>query len=537
MMRNIFLPEHINSYYIFARRIVGIYIEKTTIYATVILAKGNKRIIEQCLQEPIAIDTTSEFQVRASQAVKQLINRIGSYDVICAALPSTQVVFKELSFPFTNLHKIKMILPFELEPLLPFPLSDATIDGIITHQDPSNKHAEVFAAAAKNELVEEQKNIFAMAGIPLHKITIDLLELINLYQMLPEFTHKEGAVVFLNIDLYATHIALFIENKLKAIRVLPKGMIQFARELALNKGTETQESFDAILNTDIGYTPQTKDHASKLLSDIPFTIESLLSKIQPSTPLNTVVITGPGIDIKGLVPLIGEITGAACIAMPINKLLHNGIVSARSGVSVNNFYIISLTTALSIGITKEFNLNKEAEITQYQRSIITQLITGSILILIIIATLSINSVLTIRKFRNEIAASEQDAIRALKSAFPILASRRDITRLSVANNAARQEVNKEESIWFALSPQNRVSIVTALQELSTRIDREGLGLDLKRLVIDETNVTMEGSVKDFKEARLLEDALNESGLFVTVPKLQSPKFMITMTLNKKREAS
>ena len=85
MIRNIFLPQYINSYYLFAQRIVGINIEKTQIYATVIVARQHKRIIEQCLQEPIEIDSTIEFQVRASLALKRIIDRIGSYDIVYTA--------------------------------------------------------------------------------------------------------------------------------------------------------------------------------------------------------------------------------------------------------------------------------------------------------------------------------------------------------------------------------------------------------------------------------------------------------------------
>ena len=534
MIRNIFLPQYINSYYLFAQRIVGINIEKTQIYATVIVARQHKRIIEQCLQEPIEIDSTIEFQVRASLALKRIIDRIGSYDIVYTALPSNQVIFKELSLPFTNLTKIKMVLPFELEPLLPFALSQATIDGIITSIDSVRKQADVFVAAVKTDLVEEQQKIFAAAGVPIAKITIDLLELINLYTLLPEFTHKEGAITFINFGFYATYLALFVDKKLKAVRILSKGVVQLAYDLASQKGSEQQESLNAILSTGIEHNEDIKKQAVKILNDIPFTIETLLHNIQPSISLTTIVITGPGVDVKGLAGLLSELTNVPCIAMPISKILHNGIVSARSNVSVNNAYITSLATALSLGITKEFNLNKEQETQQYQRTLLHQLIAGAIIISVIIGALTINSILTIRKLRNEITTSEQETIKSLKAAFPVLTHRRDIAKLPLANSAARQELNKEEAIWFALSPQNRISIVMALQELSTRIDREGLGLELKRLVIDETNVTMEGSVKDFNSLRLLEDALNESGLFVTVPK---PKFMVTMMLQKKREAS
>jgi hypothetical protein len=335
----------------------------------------------------------------------------------------------------------------------------------------------------------------------------------------------------------ATHIALFVDQKLTAVRVLQKGSMHLARELSSSKNNDATESLDALVNIDLEHDEAIKEKAAKVLSDIPFTLETLVNKVQPPVSLSTIVLAGTGVDVKGMQQLISTLTHTPCVAMPINKILHNGIVSARRGVSVNNSYLISLATALSTGITKEFNLNKEQEFEQYQYTLIKQFIAGLIFIAIMVISLTVHSIFTLRKIKIEIAASEQEAIKSLKLAFPTLANRRDITKLSAANNLARQEVNKEEAVWFALSPQNRVSIVAALQELSTRIDREGLGLELKRLVINESNVAMEGSVKDFNAARTLEDVLNEAGLFTVVPKIQEPKFMLTMPLNKKREIS
>jgi general secretion pathway protein L len=534
MIRTLFLPEYLNSYYLLPQRIIGFDIEKTQVYATVVLARRNKRIIEQCLQEPIEVEPTVEFASRAAAAVKRIIDRVGSYDAVYTSLPSTHIVFKELSLPFTNLAKIKMVLPFEIEPLLPFAANQAIIDGIITKIDETQKQADVFVAAVKKELIEEQIALFGAAGIPIDKITIDLLELINLYHVLPELMQKEDAVVFIYSGFHATYLMLFVHNNLKSIRVLSKGIIQFARDLTVTQQNEGSPSFETIL-TDLE-TPRMKEQATKVLSDIPFTIETLLSKLSVPTKLATIVLTGPGVDIKGMPELISSLTNTPCVPMPISKILHNGTVSARSGVSVTNSFVVSIATALSIGLTKEFNLNKELVEQKYERNLLKQLIAAALLILTVLSVLTIYRMVTTRKLHNEIAASEQEAIKSLKTAFPHLAQRRDITKLSLANNAARQELTKEETIWFALSPQNRISIVTTLQELSTRIDREGLGLELKRLTINETSVTMEGSVRDFHTLRLLEDALNESGLFETVPKLQEPKFILTMML-KKKEAS
>src|SRR5437763_1853237 len=127
MIKDIFLPEKIGSYYLFSKRIVGIDIGKTHIHATSLRLKGTQIIIEQCYEIPIEANQTTNSE-RVVIALKQLQEKIGSFDELYSSLSSTLIIFKELKLPFLQYEKLKMVVPFEVEPLLPFPASDAVID-------------------------------------------------------------------------------------------------------------------------------------------------------------------------------------------------------------------------------------------------------------------------------------------------------------------------------------------------------------------------------------------------------------------------
>ena len=120
MIQNIFIPEKIGNYYLLPYRTVGIEIEKDFISATLVKATGTKRIIEKTVHEPIDHAITLSMQDQTSAAIERALEKIGKYNYLSVAIPSSLAIIKELILPFTDREKIKMVAPFEVESLLPF---------------------------------------------------------------------------------------------------------------------------------------------------------------------------------------------------------------------------------------------------------------------------------------------------------------------------------------------------------------------------------------------------------------------------------
>lgn len=92
-----------------------------------------------------------------------------------------------------------------------------------------------------------------------------------------------------------------------------------------------------------------------------------------------------------------------------------------------------------------------------------------------------------------------------------------------AETEAAEKVQREEELWFAFSRQTRFSFLKALQEMSSAIDRDAIGLKLRKLVITPNALLFEGEVKDFNALKVLERELRESNLFIIVPTMQELK--------------
>ncbi len=150
-IKDIFLPEKINSYYLFSKTVVGIEINKTNIIATKTRIQGNTSTIELIIEEKISEEVSEEDFQRTTPTLTSIFSKIGNYDEIHTTLPSSVVVFKELKLPFVSREKISMVIGFEIEPLLPFSLRDAAIDFIITREIPEEKSSEILVTAVQKQ--------------------------------------------------------------------------------------------------------------------------------------------------------------------------------------------------------------------------------------------------------------------------------------------------------------------------------------------------------------------------------------------------
>ena len=143
MIREIFLPQELQGYYIFPKRIIGFTVSKTYICATQIYFTGNTTSIEKYIEKQLEPGSSTDYKERAIKAIQSILESLDSYDAIYSSLSSSLCIFKELKLPFLSHEKIGMVINFEVEPLLPFSVNDAVIDFIITKKNLEDKSSEV----------------------------------------------------------------------------------------------------------------------------------------------------------------------------------------------------------------------------------------------------------------------------------------------------------------------------------------------------------------------------------------------------------
>lgn len=481
---DIFIPEQHNGNYFLTTTMVGITLEKNAVIATLIKLSGTSITIEKTVTQPIEKDKNNQAG-SVSTALALLKKNIGHYDKLVTALPSAMVVFKELIFPFTDPEKIKMALPFEIEGLVPFSVHDACIDFLITNTDPATNTATIMVGVAQQSYVTAYLQPFYDAGIEVSVITVDVMDLYDLYMHQKSVDHiGNNAVVALEPE--STKLLFFTNSQLKHIRTLRTGL-------------------------------ETKD-MHNLWQKINFTLQAFADENREDQTIKKVLLFSKDEIIK------------TEIAFPTSSFSLEHFLTQTKIKNQNpqeSVHLMSFSAALPLPDGRMFTLQPDSMTDEQQSLFNRQIIVGGILAVSTLLIVATHTFLQVRKLSNEVALSQQQIVKTLKTTFPTLktTNRRDAFEL------ARKEVKKEATIWSAFSGQNRQSFLHYLLEMSTKVDREMLGLQLKKMVINKKTISLEGSVRSFDAVEQFEQQLKDTKLFTAVPDMQKIEFSVQLPLD------
>ena len=513
MIQQIFFPERIGSYYLFGKRTVGIDIGLTEIYATIARAHGRTRTIEKLIEEPINADSTIPYETRVIAALTSLKSKLGRYDELCLVIPSSVVIFKELTLPFTGIKKIKMVVPFEVESQLPFTLDQAVIDSLITRED--GHSTDLLVAATKRDLFEQQVNLFKAAGLTLDRVSIDMFELSGLYTMAAADPQKTVALV--DLGVHSTRIGLLIKGQLKHIRSLPQGLLSIAKKIGQSTGLDLAENLQQLMRRGLDqseFAHAAQGALEELFSTIRFTIESY------AQPIDTLVLTGSAVEIPGLTDSLSSFLHLPVEPFLPKQLIHTNNIQSKL-TSLPTSFIVSIAAALSVPSTESFNLETEDAQNKERKIETIQLITAAGLTLLLFTAFSLYSFFRIRTLRLAHKAAEVEAIEELKKSFRLKPGQ--TPNLTAANKLALTELKKQESAWLRLSSENRTKYLQYLSELSRCINIKEAQLELTSLVMKDEVIRLYGSVPGYPQLTLLQKQL-ECPLFKKLPKLQELTF-------------
>ncbi len=538
MIKDIFIPSNLGTYYVFGQRILSFDIDKTEIHATTVYLKGNTTTIEQFFNEPLEPGTQTNYAQRVTKALKKIIKKAGKFDHIYSTVSSTQLVFKELQLPFDDYSKIKMVINFEIEPQLPFSAADAVIDFIITKHQPAQSSCTVLVAAAQRHTIEQHIALFKDAGVQPNVLMVDFFGLYGLYKKLPVYTKITGGVALVSLDIQSTRIAYIDKGELSFIRALPKGMshvaqsISTALDLSLEQAAEEFMRFGTNEHDNNKYNEACKKALNELWNEIQFTLDSFVTQSNGKNGLKKILLLGSGATIKGIKDFAHASTNVPTELFDTKSILSDKNITLKKNGSIPPENIFSLSSALPSEITTNFNLkpiDRVADTHLFNK----QIFVGLALILIICGALAVNSFLQIRKLRNALYASEQEAVRALKEQFTRIEN--DETNLEDVISVAEGAVNQEEKLWLAFSAQARSSFLKYLLELTNKIDKEALGFSLEKINISDNTMTIKGLVKSHEALAILEKELQSSDLFKQIGPLEDPNFEVKIILAKNGE--
>jgi type IV pilus assembly protein PilM len=528
VIKNVFIPEKIGNNLLFGKKIVGVDIQKTHIFASIVWSKGTVQKVEQYVQIPIENgDELSTVDAKAAALIS--LKKIVGNAVFHSSLSSAFVMYKELVFPFVDREKIQLVIKYEIEPLLPFSVDDAVIDFIITKREKNSNQATILAACVQKHHLVEHLAIFAAANIAPELVTVDLFGIYGLYRnsyadMLDKTT------ILLDLGMHTTKLAYLQEGALTMIRVFNQGIWQVVKAAAEKTTLSTHDIFDSLMRAGFrGVEPNeivelVKDPFGTLIEKIKFTLSSYMSKDLSQSP-NCIVMYGAGAMIKGVDTYLEQLLhiSVKSFVLQTTKEIELGVVT----VPLDGLY--SLGAAIEMPCNTEFNLLREDFVKKDLRLLVTQVVTAGSLIIILFGMLIGLHITQTSKLKKELSSSTKEVIDVLKEQFPKIP--KDENNLDELIDIANQAIANEKELWFAFSYANQSRFLHYLLELTQKIDKETLGFEPEKITITEGVLTLKAQVKDYDALKILERELKSSPFFSNVVPQDSPNFTMQIRLS------
>lgn len=512
MIKNIFIPESIGDYHIFPKRILSFDVGRTHVHAIQVYLNGRTMRIEKFLEEKIEPGQPATIQDRTVQAIKNIISHTDKYHAVYAAINSSVVFFKEITLPFLEYEKIKMVINYEVEPLLPFSIANGVIDFIITKQNIEEKSSSILVAAVLKEQLAQYLSLFGQAGIDLQVVTVDLFALYGMYKSIPEYAQEQGDVALIDFGVHSTRIAFIKSGQLKFIRTLPKGLINIAKTVSDELKVQPAEAMEQIMRfglehqEDSVYNPVMTKVLTAFFGEIDFTLRSFETQTGQEI-MTKILLLGRGSEIKDICPFITTLLNKQCSLFSVISLLHDSKITVQGTNHIPRSHIICLSSVFPSKISGHFNL-LNGDFTPADKGLFNkQMIVASIFLSLILGALLGTTFWRMHILKAELKASNAQAIAALKERFKVSGS----ILKSVVNDAQTQLNKQEQSIAF-MDPA-KPSILAYLLELTNRIDKQATGFTIESIMIEGDKMLLKASVKDFSALKVLEKNLHESRMF------------------------
>jgi Tfp pilus assembly PilM family ATPase len=204
----------------------------------------------------------------------------------CISLPTTDIMFRQVSLPFRDDNKIRKTLPFELEPLIPFAVSEIVTDYLKVHA------SGLLVAAVTKKVIQDW--IALVEGNLGEVIVIDISSAALTAAILEK---KPANVCGLLLDIGASSTtAVFYENGIIVqLRSLSIGGNQMTAALAADMSAEISQNELTKINADYSATGvKVTDLCHKFCLELKNTIEFMKLNDILQRDLTQIIITGGG---------------------------------------------------------------------------------------------------------------------------------------------------------------------------------------------------------------------------------------------------
>ncbi len=202
------------------QKILGLDIQFNSVCAVLITSgiKGSR--IEAHAQIPV--EDQNDLSAHVATALETLQKEADLSGAVClAAFPADDICYRNIKIPFKEQKKIGLILPFELEPNIPFQIDDCIIDFYPLNRFESPKETDILAVVIEKTRLKSYTDILASFNIEPEIISAG--------------AYPAAICVAEIYDLPADSFILDIGKNICSLFVVVSGQVCLARTISLRK--------------------------------------------------------------------------------------------------------------------------------------------------------------------------------------------------------------------------------------------------------------------------------------------------------------
>ena len=460
-----------------SRKILGIDIRNHFLSAVILNSSLREYRVDDYIHLPFSDPDDPEKGLAA--ALETLTGKMDFAGSDCVvSIPAGLFTFRNLQVPFNNSKKIRMVLPFELEPTLPYAVDDLVVDFHPLNGSPDGEQTELIAAAIEKNRLTPYIEALASIQVDPEKLTLSGLPTAL---CLAHQADLEEDQLFIEIDEASGTLFMLAGDSLQLIRSFP--------------------------------LPPAGPSKAKMLSA---QIQQTLSAFQESSELNLqpleVVASGIGLD---------EANMAADISKALNIPVKAASMADRLGIPVesytgNPWIPAQMDNALALTLMEvegleALNFHKGQFAAQkFLSKHKSPLIKTGILAAAVLALMFFNVLMQTYTVNKQVRGIERQMTQIFKATFPEVKT----IRYPYPEMQARMRETKKNAAFQAEAGPH-IRSIDILNSISEKIPAN-IKVDFTRLVIQPENVVISGTTDTFNSVDDIKSRLEQIQYFKKV---------------------
>ncbi len=489
-----------------ARIITGVEINRQGIQAVEISVPLKKQVqLLRYIEEPIEGDGLSPDGLSLFFAEHGL-----SKEEVVTAVPGDLLITREISVPFRERGKIEKILPYEMEPLVPFPIDELDLAYRILRQEQGK--SELLVYALPKSVLDRRTQLFEAAEVPLRMLSVSSLSAANTL-LQTGIIPQDGEGLHLHVTSDFSILSLYRQGKLThftRIQWSDRNYFEKIQEITGLEGPILAERLAAATQAEAAEIEEPLgDVTAKLSGQIQRSLQPLLLSPPGRLP-NALYVTGAAPGLHLLTPfLAAQLSKQVEIPNPLQQLEHN-LAPGQACQGVHAPLGMALMQGGRDAIACAYRKKKSsfaARLVESKRQLRYAVFIGVFLLVGLLADFYVG----IQAKEYQVRRIQQEMRSLFQETFP---NEKNVVNELEQMKLLVKEIEKQNEIFENVFGE-KPSPLEILKEITERIPNE-IQLVINNFSLDDRSVRFVGWTDSFNSVNRIEQELRKSPLLATV---------------------